>query len=191
MAEDLLGVAPSRGRWRALLYGSGVAAVVAAALLVAVVVPRGHGEFAARGRAAVQRAEGVRAFCLDLAGPDGPRVTGAAASTKGSPARLRCPRTGALQFAYTLDAGPPRYLVVVGTDAAGRAHRYVPLARDGAEPLSPGAVDEPLPGSVRIGRDAASGVVRLAISFLDAPPSTAGATANAADRQSLDLEVVP
>jgi hypothetical protein len=185
--DELIGVTPAPRRWWAWATG----AAAAAAMLFFVGATRGsNGTFVARGGGAPVRAEGLRAFCLDITAR-APRVTASVAAQPAGGARLDCPTGGALQFAYTLGDGRPRYLSIVGVDGAGKITNYVPL-----EPGSPslvvaaGAVDQPLAQSLRLQSLHRPGSVRVRAFFSDAP-LTSPAEGPGIDVQELQLEVTP
>jgi hypothetical protein len=169
MAEDLIEtLVPGRARRWSLRFAAlgGVLAAAGIALVVGLRVGEHHGmgmgsgtgEWQERG-AEAHRARGVRAFCLG-ASPAGETpgetvVRGAVSTVTahgGPPGVLRCRLEDALQFAYTLGPGAGEHLVVVGEDAAGQLHWYsAPPDAGPAIALQPGALEEPLQASVRLG----------------------------------------
>lgn len=139
IAGSLLG--PPRRSLAARLpwIGAGIAAIGATAALA--LVPLGTPpEPAARG--AGLRAAGLRLFCV--AADDG----GVRAS--GPDGALRCVQGDVLQAAATNRAPAPVSLVVTAEDASGELHRLWPASGEPAVELPAGAVDQLLPGGIRL-----------------------------------------
>ncbi len=208
IAAEVISRTRATGRlaWLARPWAYLPAAATAAAVLVlslTVLRPgRGPVGFAARGTTGGP-AEGFRVFCLDADG----RVIGAAAPQ----AELRCPLRGSVQVAYTAAERGARYFAAVGIDQAGRVLWYHgPPGEASSVAMRAGALDEPLPRSIRLDVNHHPGLVVVYGIFTDRPlgpeaisRDVAGAIAERRDLppmlgawgaprvESLTLEVTP
>jgi len=193
LADDLVAdLAPRRaplGRW--LAAATAAFALAAAAWLIS---PRFHaGEWRERG-AAPTRARAVRAFCLAPDAGGAQAVRGAISTAQGG-ATLHCPvGAGSLQFAYTLGDGAPEWLLLAARSPDGALLWYAPASVDApAQPLQPGAFDEPLPSSTRLAVHHRAGPLTVEAWFLDhpAPASSLAAPAGVTAHQTLSLALDP
>ncbi|MDP1822602.1 MAG: zf-HC2 domain-containing protein [Archangium sp.] len=100
----------------------------------------------------------LRAYCVSEAQPDALRVI-AASDASGL---LRCARGELVQFAYQLAEGQPRWLHLAGVDADGQVLRYYPRpAQATSQPLEARALEQVLPGSIRLAARHQPGVVQV------------------------------